>query len=288
MKSLFKKVSNNQFKLNESDYLMPNELKLTKVEEAEALNFLRKVVIPKWVEYVKLYHITGHEYITSELVNKNLKKIKDQPSIKHFFSKYIEEKDTPGVEGNYFSIEKRFDENQQPIIVASYYTSGDDFYVEFDLNTGQQLNENDIEDIEKDIEKKNKLRKIDKLEEDQALNFIKKVVVPKLVQRWNEFVNQKHSEGDEYGIPVPINVSDVLLTLRKTSKTKAHSQYNLYAGDHITYETGQLGKRGDVVRRVQFYMVKRSYDGISYDTFVGYHDPFENTLRDFRVGGIYL
>ena len=284
MKSLFKKVGNNQFKLNEIDYFMHNELKLTKVEEAEALNFLRKVVIPKWVEYVKLYHLTGHEYITSELVNKNLKKIKDSPSIKHFFSKYIEEKDTPGVEGNYFSIEKRFDENQQPIIVASYYTAGSDFYVEFDLNTGQQLNENDIEDIEKT----NKLRKINKVEEDNALNFIKKVVVPKLVQRWNEFVNQKHFEGDEYGIPGPINVSDVLLTLRKTSKTKAHVHNNLHAGDHITYETGQLGKKGDAVRRVQFYMVKRSYDGVSYDIFVGYHDPFENTLRDFRVGGIYL
>lgn len=199
---------------------------------------------------------------------------------------------------SFFGIRKLLDSwhDDEPYVKVSYYDMENGGFKSFDMRDvvrGNPITE-EVYDPVKYAEYQKKqaiIGHIDKFEEHRALDFVRKVVIPKLVQHYNERTKDKPSMFNQYKQLKPVNVADVSRNLRKSKhylfgeKGNPHSSMS----DYIVYTS----KVGDNI--LTFY-IDKMFDqtrGVPTDKRqivlgTGYEDPFTLQSWSYQVGANYL
>ena len=290
------------------------DMSISKIEEHEALNCIKRKVVEKMVNLFNYYadqkdfpyQFPQHsisptqvirKHITNRDITSRLRKTfheKKGESKKSQYSDYIEYTSTVYGINLVFFIKKHAelveDGCRDVLLVGLMQPYLDDEVIAYsfsDLNEG-------VADKEKYAEYQKQqaiLGHIDKFEEQRSLDFLRKVVVPKLVQHYNYRTNDKPSIFNSFKPLKPVNVADVNRNLKKSRHLMFGEKGNPrgFFSDYIEYTS----KVGDNL--FSFY-IDKMYDqthGVPPNKRrivlgCGFDDPFVLQKWSYQVGERYL
>lgn len=299
------------------------DMSMSKLEEHEALDFLKRKVVEKMVNLFNHYvdqknnpsqrdiTIPSEKIIKKHITNKDiisrLRKTfheKKGESKKSQFSDYIEYTSTIYGINFVFFIQKHaklVDDGYRDIIIVGFirpYSNENDFlskisYAMSDWNDVMEVLNEEVADQKKYDEYQKKqaiLGHIDKFEEHRSLDFIRKVVIPKLVQHYNSRTEDTPSVFNNYNPPKPVNVADVNRNLKK-------SKHLMFGGkDPDTYFSDYIEYTSKVDNNIFTFYIDKMYDqthGVPTDKRrivlgCGFEDPFVLQKWSYQVGERYL
>ena len=180
-----------------------------------------------------------------------------------------------------FTVKKIEDYDELKLMVARTFKGQEDADVWFNIPIGDPQPQKPWSFLEEIIGSQayNDKTSISKLEEDQALDFIRKVVLLKAVEQYNREI--KTNPYAKYSNYKPVNVADVSRNLRKIAVWKYDNndtKAKVTGSDVIEYESKiPIG-----------HVFGFRTDKVNGELYTSYESPFDMTRHSFKVGGYYL
>jgi hypothetical protein len=277
MDFLFKHVNGNRFKINEGS----NDIdrRISKIEEDRALVYIRRVLIPvatrSWNKSCLKSKTCKNCVITAEQISKNLKKV----SHAKFVSNDRTTTDTIRYESDFLVGNNqelngpfRFETYKQVTdgkLLASWENPGSQMPIYYDV--GQSVDENSS----KLNENHNSEPPISKREEGEALDFIKKKIVPIALRDYNRY---SASVGLYFN---SITLEDILKNLKKIDIDFPPISSKGIATHSVYDPTIHYGCEFDQ-QKWSFAISKSLMDGKMY---VVWRHPYNFSGKFYLVGG---
>lgn len=263
---------------------------ISKQEEFQALEFIKQKVIP--------FAINGWWMGVDQKkqIAKSIRQLQKSNHEKHgesrksSFSDYIEYKTVVvGVPADFFIVKTKSKEHPEDDEYTYTLTAG--FYGPL-VNDSSRYSRLYSWPVTYDknpirlprLRESVRLGDISKMEEEEAFNFIKKVVVPKVLSIYND-PNQRRDSSERYGDYEPITAQELNKNLIKTKHDIATHQHRVTPGpsDMIQYTARMPFKKNPNKGPTFDFRVFKDKDG----TFISYHHPFKLENWIMRVGRNY-
>jgi hypothetical protein len=204
---LFEHIKNNSFKLNEHVHQL---MVMSKLEEQEALNYVKKMVIPEIVEHWNLFHSTP---ITLKDMLKGLKKSEKTDAYNKVYTYSVST-------GSIDIVILKWEEKGMDVKV--YWYSGPHMGQVLPISTAGKMK----------LEENKNPNDITKMEEDQGLTYIRKFIIPRAVENWNR-ISTRTTTGVKPESKKKVTTEQVSKNLKKVDHEKTGP--NTYEIEYQSY-----------------------------------------------------